>query len=373
MSDRTRIKTRHPGIYYREDAAGRRYIVWYTCSGCKPAGGCSGHTETLPLESLERDAVDRRAELMSRKAKGDRIVVTKLTFGDVADLWIESIRARAKPKTMKTYESVLKIHLRPRFGQRKLTELSIDDVASMIAELQGQGKKAWTIRSILTVLSRVFAHAIRQGWVVANPVKGLDRTERPKSDQAKMRILSSDEIEKVIKHTPKTYRVLLTTLTFTGMRISEALALTWAQIDFAAGLITVGKSKTAAGTGREIVLMPGLGKVLREHKLASGYSTDDDLVFVTSSGGAVSPQAMRRDGLGKALERACVDHIRLHDLRHTFASILIGEGMDVTFVADQLGHANPGITLSIYAKLFDPVRRRDEAREKLETSFGGLL
>jgi integrase len=77
--------------------------------------------------------------------------------------------------------------------------------------------------------------------------------------------------------------------------------------------------------------------------------------------------------LKPATKAAGVTEVTLHELRHTFASILIGQGFDVTFVADQLGHSDPGITLKVYAKLYDPAQRRNEAREKLQTAFGGLL
>ncbi len=243
----------------------------------------------------------------------------------------------------------------------------------MIATMQREGLKAWTIRSTLTPLSRMCSFAVRKGWIPANPVRELDRHERPKGDQRKMRILTPDEITKLFAEASSTrWRTLFMTLVFTGIRISEALAIRWSEVDFAAGLITIGESKTEAGSHRRIVLIPALAQQLRAHKLESPHSADDDFVFGTHAG----EQLHRRNTLRPltlTLRRAGVPHATQHELRHTYASILIGEGLDVTFVADQLGHANPQITLRIYARLFDPASRREEAREKLQARFGDLV
>jgi integrase len=355
------------------DGATRRYIVWYTCSGCKVMGGCPGHTETLPVGSLEKDAVERRAELTSTKAKRARVVVTKLTFGQVADEWLEDTKLRVAPASYKKYDTVVRLHLRPRFGKRKLTDITIDDVANMVAELKAAGKAPWYISAILVPLSRIYASSIRKGWVGFNPVKGLERGERPTLEQKKMEILDSAEIQTLLASTSDRWRPLFATLVFTGMRIGEALDLRWSQIDFDKNLVTIGKSKTAAGRYREIVLMPSLGSTLRRHKLASTLSADTDFVFPNDAGGQGSQNSVR-SALLRALKKAKITkRLRIHDMRHTFASILVGQGLDVTFVSAQLGHKTPAITLSIYAKLFDPAKRRDEARERLEAAFGDML
>ena len=181
---------------------------------------------------------------------------------------------------------------------------------------------------------------------------------------------------------PEGTTTLIRTLIFTGLRISEALALRWADVDFESGRIHVRGGKTE-NASRSIVLMPALAGRLREHRMASRFKAPTDLVFCTSKGHAYSPSNVRTRGLNKALAelvddegrvtRAAIPHARLHDLRHTFASVLIGQGFDVTLVADQLGHGDPAITLKVYAKLFDPERRRDEAVEALETAFGGMV
>jgi hypothetical protein len=111
--------------------------------------------------------------------------------------------------------------------------------------------------------------------------------------------------------------------------------------------------------------MAPLAGELREHRLASPFSRDSDLVFCASSSGTIGHRNLSSRGLTRASDRAGLEGVTFHVLRHTFASILIDQGHDVVFVSRQLGHANPAITLKVYAHLFDAERHADEARARL--------
>ncbi len=139
------------------------------------------------------------------------------------------------------------------------------------------------------------------------------------------------------------------------MRVGELLGLTWEDVDFAASVIRVRRQADRKGqlvepktpqAKREIVLAPALAKVLREHRMASRFKADGDLVFPSSTGRALGARNLTRRGLDKALERAGLGKLRFHDLRHTFASLLVAEGLNVVFVSRQMGHSSPDITLS---------------------------
>lgn len=363
MTTAARQKTRHRGIYVRGEGRRKRFIVWYSDSNSK------GRTETLPLGSTEKDALARQAELRGKKARGERVVPTSLRLEEFADQWRVEQEGRLKPSTLSSYDDALK-RLKDRIGRRYLRDVNVDVVARLIGDMQREGYKAWTIRGTLVVLSRVMQTAVRRGYVGSNPVKELDKSERPKGDQRRMRILSSDEIARLLPAVPDPYRALITTLVFTGMRIGEALTLEWADVDFDEGLIRVRSGKTE-NAARGIVMMPALSKLLRGHLLATGRR--EGLVFGTSIGTVQGRSNVLRRGLQKGLANARLEKLTLHELRHTFASILIGQGFDVTFVADQLGHADPAVTLRVYAKLFDPLARRDEARERLQAVFGVMV
>jgi integrase len=142
---------------------------------------------------------------------------------------------------------------------------------------------------------------------------------------------------------------------YTDLRIGEALGLTWADIDYEAGLIRGRRQlsrqrmhaplKTEAAK-REVILAPSIAKLLSERRLATLYKAPYELVFTTASGRGLD---YRDVGLGfrDAVKRAGLQapgRLSLHSLRHGFASLLIAEGMSVVFVSRQLGHANPSIT-----------------------------
>jgi integrase len=130
--------------------------------------------------------------------------------------------------------------------------------------------------------------------------------------------------------------------------------------------------KTAAAR-REVVMMAPLATELRRLRTVSPFSQETDLVFCAASSGTIGHRNLSSRGLTRASEQAGLEGVTFHVLRHTFASILIAQGHDVVFVSRQLRHANPAITLKVYAHLFDAERHADQARSRLEADYGSLL
>jgi len=172
------------------------------------------------------------------------------------------------------------------------------------------------------------------------------------------------------------------------MRLSELLGLVWADVDFEGGIIHVHyqlsraridqparrvRLKTKAAI-RDIPLLPQLGSLLKEHKLASAHSAESDYVFSTTLGTPQGYRNVERRGLRRAAEQAGLNGegqtpLRLHDLRHTFAShLIIDLRLDVAQVSRILGHARPSITLDTYTHLFDQAAHAVDIRERMETS-----
>ena len=123
--------------------------------------------------------------------------------------------------------------------------------------------------------------------------------------------------------------------------------------------------------------MPSLATLLREHKLGSAYSSPADPVFVTRTGRPLYYRNLIR-GLRLALTKAGLDgdgqpRLRFHDLRHTYASLLIAQGLNIAFIGNQLGHASPSFTLHVYGGLFDRAEHASRARDRLEAAFGEML
>ena len=167
------------------------------------------------------------------------------------------------------------------------------------------------------------------------------------------------------------------------MRISEALALTWADVDFERNVLRVHRQlsryreharlKTEAAN-REVLLAPAIVRLLREQWLASPFKSADDFVFTTTTGRGRDYRHVG-DAFRLAVERAGLrgqGRLSLHSLRHGYASLLIAKRLDVVFVSRQLGHANANVTLSVYAHLFAQREHGEVARQALEASYTAM-
>jgi integrase len=367
------------GIYFRQTATGRRYEIGYQ--------GSDGRWRWRVVDGGLKQARAARAEVISKLARGERVAPGRQSFAEVADAWLVT-KTRLAPRTRQRYDEILRVHLLPRFAARRISDICEDDVLRLIAEAEAAGSSPGTARKTLVVLSGVLDHAVRRGMISANPVKRLQRGERPVVERREMRILDRDGIGRLLAAADDRYRPLLATALFTGLRLGELLGLTWTDIDLAGGLAKVRKQLDRRGARvrpkteraiREVELMPALARTLQVHKeqqFALGHARADDFVFCTAIGTPLHYRNVVRRGLDAAVARANLasnPRLRFHDLRHTFASLLIAEGLDVVFVSRQLGHASTSVTLNVYAHLFDRETHGRRARAALEDSFGKTL
>jgi integrase len=284
----------------------------------------------------------------------------------------------------------------PEASKLKIADVTEDDVANLISSMQEAGLAGWTIRGALTPLSRVLSYAARRGLIASNPVMRLERNERPRMQRREMRVLGREEIAKLVDAAPKRYRTLIALSILTGVRQGEALGLRWQDVDLAGRVLRVrwqfgqdsklAEPKTPQAK-REVVLSPALVQMLREHKVASKHSQEEDFVFASHAGTPLQHRNIVRRGLEQATEKAGIGKyikdedgkrrwksaIRWHDLRHTAASLLIASGLDVVYVSRALGHANPSITLRIYAHLWDAAEHAEAARAAMDAALGNLL
>ena len=234
----------------------------------------------------------------------------------------------------------------------------------------------------MTPLSRLLNHAVRRGAISVNPISQLERTERPAVWAAEQKILMREEIAQLLEGAPARFRTLLATAVFTGLRQGELLGLLWAEVDFKDGVINVRKSLDRHGrrqepktrrAARDVVLMPALASSLAQHREASTFADAHDYVFASSAGTPLHWRNIARRALQPALRNAGIPYVRWHDLRHTFASMLISNGANIAYVSRQLGHGSSDITLRCYSHLFDRAEHAQRTRNALEQSFSALL
>jgi integrase len=124
---------------------------------------------------------------------------------------------------------------------------------------------------------------------------------------------------------------------------------------------------------RDVVLIPALAEALRGHRTESAFNGPDDYVFASLAGTPLHWRNVSRRALKPALKAAGIEPLRWHDLRHTFASLLIGGGANVVFTSRQLGHGSSDITLRVYSHLFDRAEQAQRTRDLLEATLGDVV
>jgi integrase len=314
------------------------------------------------------------------------------TFHEFASEWFEAKRRELRPSTVSAYRHELSNHLLPFFGGYKLSEITprvVDTYkAAKLRESEIGGRiGAEYINKQLTRLSQIMETAVEYELVERNPAAGKRRklrTYRPerafldRADHIALLLEAAQELDRKARgRDPRNRHALLATLAFSGLRISEALALRWREVDLANGRIRVGDAKTPAGC-RWIDLLPVLRDVLLAQRARHTNAASDALVFPTSTGGQQNPSNVRNRTLAKAcetvnerLERAKeppLPPLTPHALRRTFASLLVALGRDPRYVMTQLGHTDPKFTLKVYAQT---MAFGEDQRARLEALVNG--
>ena len=247
-SQQTKLRTRvDRGIFKRRTRDGEtRYEVSYLDSD---------RQQRWRTVATLSDARLLRAELVTRVTSGERVAPSKATLTEFGSEWLEQQQGRLRLTTYRLYQSYMEQHIYPRLGKRKLSSITVDDVVALIVDMeqgwryrsrdgrtmrvQGKPFAAWTIRGVLVVLGRVLGRATRLGIINANPVRRLEKEERPKSARREFPSLDRDAIASLIANTPTRYRALIAVSVLTGIRQGEALGLRWQDVDIKTGMIRV--------------------------------------------------------------------------------------------------------------------------------------
>lgn len=324
-------------------------------------------------EAQNRLLEARHALRQGRKpASGD-----EPTLAAYAEQFLERAKLDNRPNTFRNYNYLLRRHVLPRFGKRRLSQISRAMLKSLLADLRKQGLSANTVRLVRASTSVVFGEAVDDGLLTINPALSASRRRADKSARGDKLIAPFGELELeqflvVAAETPEYPLFLL--LARTGLRPGEAYALEWPDIDFRAGRITVSKGiamgqlgPTKTHTSRHVDMPPSVAAALGQHRaamaaraLADGTGEIPVRVFVNGASGCLDESRIRK-AFARAMNKAGLSGHRLYDLRHSYATHLLKHG-PITYVAAQLGHANASTTLRWYARwLPDPNRRYADA------------
>jgi integrase len=368
-------------IYEGIDAkTGRQRHRWY-------AGGAT-----------RKEAEKLLAELVKRNHDGDYRAPDRITLGEyLEERWIPMKRSQIKFSTWDQYRRNTRIHVVPRIGHIPLQKLTPEDLDSFYAELLVDGKRNGaggglaprTVRIIHNMLHKAFADATRKGTMLRNIADMADPPRASASPPKEMRIWTPEQLRQFlaeIEHHRLFPAYYLSANT--GMRRGEVLGLQWDDVDLERARLSVRHQivdvayelivedlKTTTGR-RTVDLDPRTLAVLRawrktqiEERIEVGERpTHDELVFPKPDGTPTHPDYFSQV-FDRHLAKSSLPRIRLHDLRHTHASILLRAGVPVKVVSERLGHASPAFTMTVYQHLL-PGMQADAAATFGDVVFG---
>jgi integrase len=350
----------------RLKSKGSWQIQIYTGTG--PDGKLRRHFETV--RGRKSDAQRRLTELLSSLDKGVYTPPGKLTVAEHLHNWLEGyVKTNCSQRTLDGYQSIIEHHLIPALGDTQLKQLH----PQMIQAYYGKACETLSTRTVYKyhrVLSQSLKYAVRQGYLGRNPAELVDP---PSPRKKSMRTLTPFEVEVFFENSQDTYYYpVYYTAVSSGLRQAELLGLRWRDIDLDMLSISVSqvlykrrgicvfKEPKTAHSRRRVAMTPKLALFLREYKaererlyLELGKPlTLDDLVFTSVAGKPVDPGVLSH-AFGKMAKQAGLNGVRFHDLRHTFASLMLLRGAKPKVISEALGHSSVAFTMDVYSHIID--------------------
>ncbi|MDX6307176.1 MAG: hypothetical protein QOI06_222 [Nocardioidaceae bacterium] len=392
------------GISQYDTKAGPRYLIKYTIVN-------DDGSKKVVLRRRDKDGqpfLDRKAaaaalgDINAEIRKGSHVVSNKVTVGEYLAEWLDGLRK--EPSTVSSYRKNVRLHLTPHIGALRLEQLTGTRLTKLYRQLETSGRvdgqgglSPRTVRYVHTIVHSALGAAVRTGLLARNPADKADPPSAKSAASPEMRYWSAEELRGFLDWSAARddeLHVAWLLLAMTGMRRGEALSLRWSDVDWNAGRVSVQRALSLirnkgegeqlligppkAGRPRVVDLDPGTVAALKAHRAARGaialsLARDDAYVLGNLDGSPRHPErfsrsfttcvaAARRDRGEDTLPA-----IRLHDVRHTHASLLLRAGTPVKVVSERLGHANPTITLGTYAHVMPGMQR--EAADR----FAALL
>jgi integrase len=375
-------------------------------------------TRKFVYGKTREEVADKLTELQEKTRQGIPAASSTMAFGDYLTYWLATIAPeRLKPATLNSYEGLTRLYIRPALGKKRLNRLSPADVRRFLTEFRGaclcclrgadrerpEGKRACcalgrcckrlpsarTVQYVHAVLRSALQQAMREELIARNVARIV---ETPTVTPKEVRPLDSAEARLLLK-TARSHRLyaLWLLLVSTGLRRGEALALTWSDVDLANRQLRVrrnvqrirrellfGTPKTTRSI-RTVSLPRHLVRALtshreqqeRERKVAGkkwqpAAGQPDGLIFTTQTGRVIDPRSLNRM-LTVLCRDANVRRVRVHDLRHTCASLLLSRGVDARTIMETLGHSTITMTLDTYAHVMDTTLRA--AAERMDDAL----
>lgn len=356
-------------VYLGEDANGKR----------------KNHNETF--KGSKKDAQRRLTQVLREKDSGVYVQSSAITLNEFLDKWIgECAVFKIRARTLNGYESLLRCHVREKIGSKRLSDVQILEVQKLYNEMNKANFSPKTIRHVHNVLSSALRQAVKWKMLMQNP---CDFCDLPRQIRTEMKCFTPDETKLFLEvaKSDKFYALFYLAVE-TGMRPEEYLGLQWKDINFEQRSLSVQRAVVEVKGGgfifdelktsrsrRSIPLSSSLLNVLKVHrrnqleerlKLGASYQYFDT-VFASEVGTPIMHRNLLRRHFKPLLSKAKLPDIRLYDLRHTTATLLLSAGLNPKIVSERLGHASIVLTLDTYSHVLPTMQR--EATDELEAIF----
>jgi integrase len=322
--------------------------------------------------ATQKEAKAARAEAMTAMNRGTYVAPRDMTVGEWLDQWIAGHVVELKPSTADSYRANIARYLKPAIGHERLQGLSTGRLSVVFREMYeggGKGGKPLSPRTVefaRAVLRRALQDALHEHVISVNPVVG---TKRPRVTKPKHQTWTAAQLHTYLEHTAgQQHGTMYALAAATGMRRGELCGLRWADVELDTGVVRVEQSVTQVGSVRRystpknherrtvnidaatVAALRALRVDQAKARLAwgSAWQGHEGLVFGWENGAPVLP-----DYVTKHFVRTQADldlpRLKLHELRHSHATLLLRAGVPVHIVAKRLGHKDPSVTLNVYA------------------------
>lgn len=359
---------------------GARIVIGYDEKGIPITKNITAMEKGKCLEKLEQLKEQCGVQLTG-------MVKSNMTFGDWMDFWYQQYeKQRIRPTTQAHYENLIYNHVVTDIGKLPLSELTQNDLQQFYSRLKNGGRQVQTelygkglsdrmICSCHAVCRKGLEKAVADGLIRINPAIGC---KLPPKKAKEMQVLTREEMQRfILQAKADGYFELFLLELCTGMRRGEIVALQWEDLNMQTGELHISRQATTVkvqihisapktkSSIRTVILPSDIVKILAEYK----KKVNSRWMFPSpvKVDAPRHPSAVRKI-LDRTLERAGCKHIRFHDLRHTFATTALANGMDVKTLSAIIGHISSETTLNIYTHITDNMQR--SAANKIEQGFG---
>ena len=330
-----------------------------------------------------------RCKIVNEKEEGKLTRDGKTLFGDHFEAWLGVVKNRVKQKTFLDYQDRMRLYVLGQddegnldkykgLGKVRLDRIDAKMIQEIYTKMSEKGLSSRSVRYVHTILRNCLQLAVKWKMIPENPA-ALCTEDLPENTKEEMKYLTPDQVSIFMQEANwSPLRPFFSLMLASGMRPGEALGLKWSDVNFKNKRVTVNRAlvryrkggwelkDTKTGQGRTIPLPASTVEDLRQHKIDQdeaileakpGKYNNQGFVFAAENGEPLSDRNINQRHFKTILERAELPNIRLYDLRHTCATLLLSAGINPKIVAERLGHKSITLTMDVYSHVIPTMQQ----------------